>query len=274
MAGFSKKAGYHIESAPKLNANGNPMRTASGKVKMVETVTGREGDAEQAGVRLLITRARSTQHTRRSDGKTINDVYLTIVKAHDCTAGKYQAAQVSGNPYIRNDACLVRNGNKLDVRYQHEFQFSYPEGEANDKLALLSDYTIGPDGQKASVEDLLSGKVSCLAVNAAVRPYRLSDTDWQARREAAAARYPNLTVPEGRNMYTSFSVVLERDADGNPVYISQPTIPPDEAKHNRITNQAVNRTKAFLQQKETNEAELPEEADSFDAEEDFDTFDL
>lgn len=275
MAGFSKKVGYHIESSPKLNSNGKPMRTASGKTKTVETVTGREGDAEQLGVRLLVTRGRKTQHTRKSDGKTINDFYLTIVKANDCTSNKYMN-QVSARPELRNDAIIVHNGNKLDVRYQHEFQFSAPEGETNDKLDLISEYAIGPDGQDASIEDLVDGKVSCLAFNAAVRPYRLSNTDWQSRREAAKTRYPDLTVPETRSMYTSFSVVLERNEDGAGLYMSKPSIAPSMEKHNRMTKKAVDMANDFSKQREAQQAaevDIPDvEADI--AEEEFDTFDL
>ena len=238
MATFSKKVGYHIESAPKLNEDGKPMRTASGKVKTVETVTGREGDDKQAGVRLFITKGRKTQHVKRETGATMDDVYLTIIKANDCTSNKF-INQVSTRPELRNDAIIVHNGNKLDVRYQHEFQFSSLEGEQNSKLALLSEYTIGPDGADATVQDLLDGKVDCLAVNAAVRPYRLSDKDWQTRRDAAAKRFPNLQVPDTRNMYTSFSVVLERDENGEGLYMSKPSIAPNMEKHNRMTKKAI-----------------------------------
>ena len=277
MASFSKSAavGYHIESVPKLNATGKPMRSASGKIKTVETVTGREGDPEQLGVRLLVTKVRKTQHTRKSDGKTINDFYLTILKANDCTSNKYMN-QVSARPELRNDAIIVHNGNKLDVRYQHEFQFSAPEGETNDKLDLISEYAIGPDGQDASIEDLVDGKVSCLAFNAAVRPYRLSNTDWQSRREAAKTRYPNLTVPEARSIYTSFSVVLERDENGAGLYMSKPSIAPNMEKHNRMTKKAADMSAAFSKQKEVRnaaEAEIPD-IESDISEEDFDTFDL
>ena len=159
MASFSKSAavGYHIESVPKLNANGKPMRSASGKIKTVETVTGREGDPEQLGVRLLVTRVRKTQHTRKSDGKTINDFYLTILKANDCTSSKYMN-QVSARPELRNDAIIVHNGNKLDVRYQHEFQFSAPEGETNVmRLFVLIDcqIRIGRVEEKQLRQDIL-----------------------------------------------------------------------------------------------------------------------
>ena len=272
MAGFSKKVGYHIESAPKLNADGKPMRTASGKVKTVETVTGREGDAEQAGVRLLITRGRKTQHTRGKDGATMDDVYLTIVKANDCTAAKF-INQVSTRPELRNDAIIVHNGNKLDVRYQHEFQFSNVEGETNDKLALLSEYTIGPDGSDATVQDLLDGKVDCLAVNAAVRPYRLSDKDWQTRRDAAAKRYPNLQVPDTRSMYTSFSVVLERDENGNGLYMSKPSIAPSMEKHERMTKKAKD-IAADLSKQIAQSAELDEGIENESFEDEFDGLDI
>lgn len=268
MAGFSKKVGYHIETTPKLNANGNPMRTASGKIKTVETVTGREGDPEQAGVRLLVTKARQTSHTRKSDGAKMNDIYLTIVKANDATSSKYMN-QVSARPELRNDAIIVHNGNKLDVRYQHEIQFSFPEGESNDKLNLISEYAIGPDGNGASIQDLLDGKVDCLAFNAAVRPYRLSNADWQNRRQSAAERYPDLTVPDTRSMYTSFSVVLERDENGKGLYMSKPSVAPDKAKHARVTQQvaeAALQTKAAIAKQTEIELAEPEDT-SFENEE-------
>lgn len=269
MASFSKKVGYHIEASPKLNAAGNPMRTASGKVKMVETITGREGDSEQAGVRLLVTKARQTSHTRKSDGKKINDVYLTIVKGNDATSSKFMG-QISTRPELRNDAIIVHNGNKLDVRYQHEFQFSYPEGEENDKLALISEYAIDPDGNETSIQELLDGKVSCLAFNAAVRPYRLSNADWQARRQTAANRYPDLTVPEARSMYTSFSVVLERDADGKGLYMSKPSIAPDLAKHDRVTKNAANAAATLSKTKSADYAAAKNNVDLVEEDADFD----
>lgn len=268
MAGFSKKVGYHIESAPKLNAEGKPMRTASGKMKTVETVTGREGDKEQLGVRLLITKGRKTAHVRKSDGKKMTDIYLTIVKANDCTSNKY-INQVSARPELKNDAIIVHNGNKLDVRYQHEFQFSAPEGETNDKLDLISEYAIGPDGESASVDDLLEGKTDCLAFNAAVRPYMLSNADWQARRDLASKRYPDLTVPEDRSRYTSFSVVLERDSDGKGLYMSRPSIAPDMEKHNRMTKKAVDMAADFVKNREAQAQVSADENlqnDSFDNE--------
>lgn len=275
MAGFSKKVGYHIETAPKLNAAGNPMRTRAGKVKMVETVTGREGDPEQAGVRLLVTKARQTSHIRKSDGKKMNDVYLTIVKANDATSSKFMG-QISARPELRNDAIIVHNGNKLDVRYQHEIQFSFPEGEENDKLALISEYAIGPDGNPASVQDLLDGKVSCLAFNAAVRPYRLSNADWQARRQAAEARYPDLTVPDARSMYTSFSVVLERDAEGKGLYMSKPSIAPDLAKHERATKNAAHAASVLSKQVQsyTSEVTAEEPVEDVEFESDFDDLEI
>ena len=267
MAGFSKKVGYHIESSPKLNAAGNPMRTASGKIKTVETVTGREGDPEQAGVRLLVTKARQTSHIRKLDGKKINDVYLTILKANDATSSKFMG-QISARPELRNDAIIVHNKNKLDVRYQHEIQFSYPEGESNDKLDLISEYAIDENGNASSVEELLAGNVSCLAFNAAVRPYRLPNADWQKRREKAAEKYPGKVVPNARNMYTSFSVVLERDADGKGLYMSKPTIPPDLKKHERATKNAADAAAAFSKQVQTPSADVevaaPEENAEFD----------
>lgn len=236
MASFTEKAGYHVEKAPKLDENGNPMKNAAGNVKTVETITGREGDSEQQGVRLLITGARTTSHIRKKDGKKINDVYLKIVKANDRTPKKY-AAQLSARAELKNDAIIVHNNGKLDVRYQHEQQFSYVEGETNPKLDLLSEYTIGPNGP-ATVDDLISGKVDCLAVNAPVRPYTLSNKAWEERREIARKRYPNLEVPETRNHYKSYSIVLERDENGNAYCMSKPGYAPDMIKHNSNTKYA------------------------------------
>jgi hypothetical protein len=266
MAGFSKNVGYHIESTPKLDANGNPMRTATGRVKTVETVTGREGDAEQQGVRLLITRARKTQHVRKSDGATMNDYYLTIVKANDCTSEKF-SNQWSARPELKNDAIIVRNGNRLDVRYQHEFQFSCPEGTSNSKLDNILQHAIGPDGQAVTIDGLVDGKVTCAAFNAHVRPYKLSDADWQKRITDAGKMYPNMTTPkmEDRTAFTSFAIADE---------VFSPTIAPNLDKHNRNTKKAAENVNNFSKYKESQEAavnDMSEAADdSFEEEEDFD----
>ena len=276
MAGFSRKAGYHVETTPKLNENGNPMRTASGKIKTVDTVTGREGDPEQLGVRLMITKARATQHVRRKDGAIVHDVYLTIVKANDCTSRKYMK-QISARPELRNDPIIVHNGNRLDIRYQHEFQFSYVDGEnskGKEKLDLLSEYTIGPDGNDASVWDLIEGKIEGpLVFNAAVRPYIASLANWPNTKKAAEERFPGSKVQGEPNSYTSHSVVLERDESGKGMFMSKPTIPGDMPKHNRMTKLAADFVNNKMKASELSVDDISDEATSFE-EDEFDTFDL
>lgn len=253
MASFSKKAGYKIEDAPEyvdpreMYCSG--VKKTSDQPSRLRIVRGHDAMPDKRGVRLLITGARR-EHvgTRGTDMTTFYRTYLTIERANDVLPGD-SMKQAAAQPRVGTEICLTHS----EIPYHYE----------NSTYAMIENHCVGPDGNFATIDDLVEGKVDCLAFNAPLFRYAPVRRPKGLRAFSSANRGVDM---EAEDLATDWQVLVVKDEKGGPFGMSRPKVGADLQKHREVTAKAEQMVSDYLREKEMERGNsLILEDESFDA---------